>query len=597
MFINNLKSYNFPKLGYIKIPKVTIPQSDILRLNLTEGCDSNQYLEALYLDGFNQKLKSGLIPDDRKHEYLKRIEFEFSEIKKLLFTDYILLIYNILKFCKENEILNSPGRGSAAGSLLLWIIDVVKVDALKNGLMFERFISAGRTESKEIDGQLYISSKNVPDVDIDNDRSLKYKVNKFIESQFPGQTCAIKTFNTLQGKAAIKEVLKCYENFNEDEAKEVSDLIEVSFGKVQEISDAAENNDKFKAWSQNHKEATLIAQKLNGLIRGASVHASGIILCEDKLEDCLPLELSASAGDKVIISSFDMEGSQSIGIKIDNLGLKNLEAIKECLDLIGKKMEDIDVNDESIYTFLNNTDCYRGIFQAEEGLGKAVLRKIKSNNIEDVCLSISVGRPGSLMFLDEIIDSKFNGSFKTIDKRIKDILSPTFNVIVYQEQIMALSRVMANFNAQEADGLRKGVGKKIVEKILEYKDKFINNSIKNGYEEKFVRSTWQTFVDSGNYLFNKCLFEESLVETIDGKVKMKEISIGDKIKAFDIKKNANHFVEVKNIYHNQVEVYEVELENGKKISCSLDHKLLCRDMRMRTLREILIHNHEIATDE
>ena len=292
-----------------------------------------------------------------------------------------------------------------------------------------------------------------------------------------------------------------------------------------------------------------------------------------------------------------MEGSQSIGIKIDNLGLKNLEAIKECLDLIGKKMEDIDVNDESIYTFLNNTDCYRGIFQAEEGLGKAVLRKIKSNNIEDVCLSISVGRPGSLMFLDEIIDSKFNGSFKTIDKRIKDILSPTFNVIVYQEQIMALSRVMANFNAQEADGLRKGVGKKIVEKILEYKDKFINNSIKNGYEEKFVRSTWQTFVDSGNYLFNKCLFEESLVETIDGKVKMKEISIGDKIKAFDIKKNANHFVEVKNIYHNQVEVYEVELENGKKISCSLDHKLLCRDMRMRTLREILIHNHEIATDE
>lgn len=509
-FESNFKEYSFPKLGYIKIPKIEIPADDIKKLNLRPNCSGQEYLRALMINGFESKLKSGLIPKNKADLYLQRIESEFDEIVKLLFTDYILLVYNIIKFCRNNSILNSPSRGSCGGSLLLWVIDVIKIDAIKHNLLFERFISAGRTEVKEIDGEKYISSKNVPDVDIDNDRSLKFKVNQFLESQFKGRTASIKTFSTLQGKSIIKEVLKCYEEFSEQEAKEISDLVQVNFGKVEQINDALSDNPKkenikFKEWAKNYKDAVVIAQKLNGLIKGASVHASGIILCNDKLEDCLPLELSMSSEEnaKVIVSAFDMEGAQNLGIKVDNLGLKNLEAIKECLGLVGKKLEDIDVNHPSIYNYLNNSNYYKGIFQAEDGLGKAVLQKIKPNNIEDISLSVAIGRPGSYKFIDDIIDGKFNNNIKKIDSRVNDILNNTFNVIVYQEQIMALSRRMANFSPQDADGLRKGIGKKIKEKVLEYKDKFIKQSIENKYDKTFVEEMWQTFEDSGDYLFNK----------------------------------------------------------------------------------------------
>jgi DNA polymerase III alpha subunit len=457
--LNNFTTYDLPKFGYIKIPKFTIPDEDRKNLNLSSKCNSEEYLLALAKDGFNKKLESGKIPKDKKHTYWERISNELEEINKLLFTDYILLVYHIIKFCDKNGILNSPGRGSCGGSLLLYVLGVVKIDALKHNLLFERFIAGGRTEIKEINGEKYIKSENLPDVDLDSDRELKYKINEFITSQFPNRTCQIKTVGTLQGKSVIKEVLKCYEEYNEEDAKEISDLIETRFGKVEQITNAISDdpekeNKKFKEWAKNHLDTVKISCQLNTLIKNTSVHASGIILCEEELNNSIPLELS-STREPVI--SYDMEGAQCFGVKLDNLGLKNLTSIKECLGLVNKKMEDIDVNDESIYIFLRNSDDYRGIFQAEEGLGKMVMRKLQCKNIDDIGMSISIGRPGSMKFLDEIINARDGAEIRKIDDRVKDILSPTYNVIIYQEQIMALARRMANFTSQESDGLRKCV--------------------------------------------------------------------------------------------------------------------------------------------
>ncbi len=503
--LNNFTTYDFPKLGYIKIPKVTIPQEDRDRLNLPKNCKSEDYLLALTKEGYNNKLKLGKIPEDKKHIYWERISNELKDINNLLFTDYILLVYHIIRFCDKNGILNSPGRGSCGGSLLLYVLGVVKVDALKHNLLFERFIAGGRTEIKEINGQKYIKSENLPDVDLDSDRELKYKINEFITSQFPNRTCQIKTVGTLQGKSVIKEVLKCYEEYNEEDAKEISDLIETRFGKVEQINDALSDNEdkenkKFKEWAKDHKETVRISCQLNLLIKSSSVHASGVILCEEELSNNIPLELSST---REPVTCYDMEGSQMFGVKLDNLGLKNLTSIKECLGLIGKKMEDIDVNDKSIYNFLKNSDDYRGIFQAEEGLGKMVMRKLQCQNIDDIGMSISIGRPGSMKFLDEILEARDGVEVRKIDDRVKDILSPTYNVIIYQEQIMALSRRMADFSPQNSDGLRKGIGKKLKDIVLKYKDEFIKGSLKNGYQEEFVLGLWQTFEASGDYLFNK----------------------------------------------------------------------------------------------
>lgn len=506
--LNNYQKYNLPKLGYIKLPSMEITRQDRERLGI-KGNSNVEYLRALARDGFENKIKSGHIPVKLSDLYWDRIVFELSEIEKLLFTDYILLVYSIIKFCDNNGILNGYGRGSCAGSLLLYCLGVTKVDPIKYKLLFERFISSGRTEFKEIDGVKYIKSENLPDVDIDSDRELKYKINEFIETQFPRRTAQIKTLGTLQGKSAIKEVLKIYEEYSEEQAKEISDIIETRFGKVEQISDALSNdpkkeNKKFKEWATLHEESVRISSQINGLIKNSSVHASGIILCEEEINKSIPLELSSDSNDRTPVTAYDMIGAQMFGVKIDNLGLKNLTSIKECLSLINKKMEDIDVNDKSIYNFLKKSSDYRGIFQAEEGLGKSVMKKLQCNDIEDITMSIAIGRPGSMKFLDEIVEArKDNINIRDIDKRIKDILSPTYNVIVYQEQIMALSRTMAGFTAQQSDGLRKGIGKKIVDKILEYEPKFKEGALKNNYSQDLIDGLWRTFVDSGDYLFNK----------------------------------------------------------------------------------------------
>ncbi len=592
-FQEQFSNYDFPLLGYIKIPRIPIPEEDLKRLNLNKDNSSEDYLKALANEGFKKKIESGIIPKDKSEIYLNRINHEISEITKLLFTDYILLIYHIIRFCKNNGILNSPSRGSCGGSLLLFALDVVKIDGEKHSLLFERFISAGRTEIKEFNGEKYILSANLADVDIDSDRNLKYKINEFVAATFPNKTAPIKTFGTLQGKSAIKEVLKAYEEFKEEDAKEVSNLIETVFGKVEEISDALEDNIKFKEWAVKHEKTVQIAQQINCLIKNTSVHASGIIVCDTELLDNMPLELSS---DKKVIVGYDMEYAQMFGVKIDNLGLKNLGAIKTCLDLIGKKMEDIDVEDESIYKFLSETNHYRGVFQAEDGLGKSVMKKLKCKNIEDVILSIAIGRPGSMKFLDEILEVREGKKIRNVDSRIKDTLASTFNVIVYQESIMALARIMANFSPQEADGLRKGIGKKLKDKVLEYKEKFIERSLKNGFDEQVVIELWQTFEDSGDYLFNKCLSPDTIVETEDGYKMMHEIKIGNTIKSYNLDKNIDIFTEVLEIYENKAEIYEIELEDGRKIKSSLKHKYLCEDKKMRSLEQILTEKHKILTE-
>jgi DNA polymerase-3 subunit alpha len=499
-FTDQFESIIFPNLGFIKIPKITISQEDKKELNIPDTSNSSDYLYALSKKGFNQKIKSGQISKEKQKEYAERLRLEFNQIDKLLFTDYILLVYKIIKYCKNHGILNSPARGSCGGSMLLYVLDVIKIDPIKHNLLFERFISAARTEIKEINGEKYLLSSSLPDVDIDSDRALKHKINEYITSLFPNRTASIMTYNTFQSKALIKEVYKCFENASEDSSKQISDYIDTQFGVVDSYKDTLIKSKEFKEWSEVHSETFKIAQNLHGLIHNKSVHASGIILCNDELSDCMPVELTS---DKKIVTSYDMDYAQLIGIKVDNLGLKNLSSIKKCLEMIGKSMEDIDVNDKSIYEYLNNhNDYYYGIFQIEDGLGKKVTQLIKPKNNDDVSICIAIGRPGSMKFLDSYVKYRETGETIPIDERVADILNPTGNIIIGQEQIMALAGRMANFSPLDRDGIRKAVGKKLIDKMKSYKIQFVENSLKNNYKEEFINRIWNTFEESGNYLFN-----------------------------------------------------------------------------------------------
>ena len=554
-------------------------------MSLAADANSKDYLLALTKRGFAEKLQSSKIPADKKDIYWKQAEFELSEINKLLFTDYILLVYHIIRFCKKNGILNGFARGSAGSSCLLYFLGVIGIDPIRHNLLFERFISAARTDTKEFDGQTYISSESLPDVDIDSDCAQKHKLNGFIESAFPNRTCSISNYGTLQGKNAIKEVAKMFLGYSEDEAKNVSDLIEAKFGKVDSISKSIDENEFFKAWSEKspkNKEATEISCKLQGLIKNFSVHASGIIITNEPIADTIPTQLTSGKED---VTSVDMNITQLFGIKIDNLGLKNLSSIREAFESVGKKMEDIDVNDASIYQFLNLKDQYYGIFQAEEGLGKQVLKSLKPQNIEDISASIALGRPGCMAFVKDYINFKHNGDRTLVDKfpeRIRDIVEPTAGILIMQESLMLMSKRMANFTGQEADKLRKICGKKLVHEMPKWKENFVNQSISNGFDKEFCEWVWtESFLPAANYNFNRCVFEYETVkvktEAFYRITRLKDVKEGDFVWTFNSILKKNEWNKVKKIHNNgEKDLYQYTI-NCKKIICTDDHKVATRN--------------------
>lgn len=499
-FLNNFHKYDFPKLGFIRIPKIIPNKSETERFNLNDKSISKDLLIGLGEEGFKNWIKQGKISNGKEKIYLDRLHYELKEIINLHFTDYILMVYRIVEFCKNNRILMSPARGSCGGSLLLALIGcTTKLDPISMDLLFERFISSARTEIKEFDGEMFMSSDALPDIDLDINQQFKSEVYHFLESLFPNRVAHIANISTFQSKVLLKEVLKVYKNFSEDDTKVVSGLIQTKFGKVEEIDDALKDNKEFIKWSKDFPDVIEISKKLNFLIKNKSVHAAGIILCNEEITNSIPLELSS---DKRIVTGYNMESAQKFGIKVDILSLKNLDSIQHTLDLVGKKMEDIDINDPSIYEFINTSDQFYGIFQAEENLGKTVLKNIKPQNINDIGASIALGRPGCMSLIDDYLnfDSK---SLEDVDIRVRPILAKNKNCIIFQETIMELAKVMANFSPKDADGLRKGIGKKLMDKVLQYKDQFINGALKNKYKKEFVEWCWNIFEASGNYNFNR----------------------------------------------------------------------------------------------
>ena len=439
-----------------------------------DNLDSFTYLKQLVIIGLKK------IFGDRVNKiYLDRLKYELNIIKKMGFCNYFLVVWDYVKYAKENNILVGPGRGSAAGSLVSYCLGITTIDPIKYDLLFERFLNPERI--------------SMPDIDIDfeytkRDEVLKYCINKYgIKKVAP-----IITFGTLGSKQVIRDVGKCLNMDNK--------IVDSIAKKIDSKLSLQKNLEQLKQYlnTDELKRLYIISLKLEGLKRHTSIHAAGVVISKYDLDEIIPL----SYHDNYYITGYSMEYLETIGLlKMDFLALKNLTLLNNVLKEVNLKLEDIPLNDKKTIEIFTNVDTI-GIFQFESSGMINFLKKFKITNFDDIVAAIALFRPGPMNNIDTYIKRKNNEKYEIIDS-LKPVLSSTYGIIVYQEQIMQIANIMANYSLAEADLLRKAMSKKKEEILLREKDKFINQSILNGYNKDVASNIYNLILKFAEYGFNK----------------------------------------------------------------------------------------------
>lgn len=495
-FDNLFEEINLPLYG-VRLPEFKIDNSYKHDLEVSEDVSNYEFLRALTLKGFK---KLNLEKDsDLYKKYINRAKHELETLKELEFTDYIILVWNVIDFCNKSNIPVGLGRGSAAGSLILYLIGVTQIDPVKYDLYFERFISKIRAKKQVVDGVTYLDGSLMCDVDLDICYYNRHKVLQYLEDQFKGKTSKILTLNTLSGKLLIKECGKIIDEKSEQEMTEVSSLIPKVFGQVKDITTAYDEVPKFKEWCDNNKNIYDIALKLRNLIKNKGVHPSGVLLSYNNLENSCPTELSS---DKEAVSSFDMSWVSLFNIKLDILGLRSVSVVNDVCNSIGKKIKDIDLNDESIYRNLQDLRNPHGLFQIEAETNFKVCQKVKPKNLEELSGVLALARPGALQFADKYAAHTNFQQSESIHPFFDDILKETGGVALYQEQLMKMANKIG-FTLDEAEILRRIVGKKKTEEIKAWKKKIEDKIKQNKLPKEVGEILWKILEDSANYSFNK----------------------------------------------------------------------------------------------
>lgn len=488
--------YRNPTLAGVRLPKIHIEPRQYEALGANPSVSNYEFLRKLCWQTIQEK---GIDKLPNAKEYYARVKYELETLKELGFDEYILLNWEILNFCHENKIPTGDGRGSAAGSLVVALVNVTKLDPLQYGLFFERFVSKSR--AKKIigeDGITYLDGSLVPDIDNDIDYSRRHEVIKFIEEKHAGKTCKILTLNTLSGKACIKECLKIVEECSEDEAAYVADSIPKKFGKVLDFEEAIKESPKFAELVKKYPKAYSVALKLEGLIKNTGVHPSGIAICHDLLVDTMP-SLLTKEGE--LVSGYEMNDVASVAVKFDVLGLRTLTVLNEVSKATGISLESIGLEDEETYKFLQNLHSPQGLFQIETDTGYQVCQKVRPKNINDLAAILALARPGALEFVEQYASFTNTGEFQSVHSFFDDVLKFTGGVPLYQEQLISMARKIG-FTADEGEQLRRIVGKKKVEQMKEWKDKIAAKIAENKLEQKIGEVLWNVAENSANYSFN-----------------------------------------------------------------------------------------------
>lgn len=496
IFDKNFSRISLPLHG-VRLPEFEIDKVYKHKLGISEDTSNYDFLRALMLKG----LKS-LNLDKNSNEYNKYIErakYELETIKELGFIDYILLVWYVINYCKENNIPVGLGRGSAAGSLILFLIGVTQIDSVKYDLYFERFISKIRAKKQVVDGITYLDGSLMCDVDLDICYYNRHRVLKHLEEKFKGKTSKILTLNTLSGKLLIKECGKIVGEKSDQEMTEVSSLIPKVFGQVKDLTTAYEEVKKFKSWCDDNKSTYNIALKLRNLIKNKGVHPSGVLLSYHNLDESCPTEFSS---DKEPVSSFDMNWVSLFNIKLDILGLRSVSVVDDVCKRVGIKITDIDLNHESIYRNLQDLKNPHGLFQIEADTNFKVCKKVKPKNVEELSGVLALARPGAIQFVDKYAAHTNFQQSESIHPFFDDILKDTGGVALYQEQLMKMAHKIG-FTLDEAEILRRIVGKKKTEEIKAWRKKIESKIKENKIPKEVGEILWKILEDSANYSFNK----------------------------------------------------------------------------------------------
>jgi DNA polymerase-3 subunit alpha len=338
-FLAEFETLKIPING-VRLPTYTPSSAKKKELGLEDSASNFDFLRGLCLRGF-KKLKFKTNGKEYK-EYASRVKKELDIFQELGFVDYVLLVWDVINFCAENNIPTGLGRGSAAGSLVLNLIGVTKIDPIKYGLYFERFVSKIRAKKTIVDGITYLDGSLMCDVDMDICYYNRDKVLEYIETKFKGKTSKILTFNTFSAKLLIKEMGKIVGGKSEEEMSDVTSMIPKLHGQVEDLDKAYEKVPEFKEWCDENKRVYETALKLKDLIKNKGVHPSGIMISFDNLEDSCPTELSSY---KERVSSYDMNWVSLFTVKFDALGLRGVSVVDDVCKQLGITVEDIDLND------------------------------------------------------------------------------------------------------------------------------------------------------------------------------------------------------------------------------------------------------------
>ncbi len=424
----------------------------------------------------------------------KRIEYEIDVITRMKFSGYFLIVWDFINYARSIGVPVGPGRGSAAGSIVSYCMGITSLDPLRYDLLFERFLNPDRNE--------------MPDMDLDFCADRREEVIDYVKGKYgEDHVSQIITFNRMKAKAVVKDVAR---------------VLNIPYGRANEISKYIEGGtlrealDNSKELQDLHKDGDVgtklidISLKLEGLVRSAGKHAAGVVISKGPLTDYVPLYKEPREGS--VSSQYEKNTLEQAGlVKMDFLGLKNLTIIYKCLDLIRQttgetvNIEKLPLDDAKTFDLLQKADT-KGVFQLESSGMQNILRRLGPTVFEDIIAIVALFRPGPLGsgMVDEFIKRKRNPELVEYDHPLLEpILRDTLGVIVYQEQVMLISQVIAGFTLPEADKLRKAMGKKVMAIIDDLEAKFLKGSDKNKIDRKIAEDLYAKIKKFGEYGFNK----------------------------------------------------------------------------------------------
>jgi DNA polymerase-3 subunit alpha len=585
-----IEPYNI--LGEPRIPNYPIPS----------GHTADTYVEEVawqgILDKLNRKSRSEI-----DSTYKERFEYELKMIQQMGFSTYFLVVWDYIKFARDNNIPVGPGRGSAAGSLVAYCMGITNIDPVHHGLLFERFLNPER--------------KSMPDIDTDFCIEQRDKVIDYVTRQYGEDKVAqIITFNRMTSKAVLKDVARVL-NIPYAESDKMAKMIPVSRGKPAKlkvmISDETPEPEFKKRYETDPTVRRWLdmAIRIEGTNKTFGVHAAGVVISAEPLDEIVPLQRN---NDGSVITQYYMEDLDSLGLlKMDFLGLRNLTMIQKTIDLIEQnynfKIDPYEITAQErkaqhilskgehsqlpkdvkkTYELLEAGEL-EGVFQLESSGMKQIVRDLKPSNIEDISSILALYRPGPLDagLIPKFINRKHGREeIAYDDKLLEPILDETYGIMVYQEQIMKIAQDMAGYSLGQADLLRRAMGKKKVSEMQKQREKFIDGSAKNGVNTKVAEELFEQMLKFAEY----CLSYDTQILTVEyGLMPIGEIvEKGIECQVFTVNKSGNIYTQSIVQWHErgEQEIFEYELADGSVIRATKDHKFMTLEGEMLPIDQI-----------